>query len=270
MVKIGKKVGFLGSGKMAEALIRGMLRKGIIDKNDVICFDIKQERLDYIHQECGVRITHSNEEVIKEAGIVFLAFKPQNFPDAVAGLSTYVESNQIIISIMAGILIDDIQRHMPGKVVRVIPNTACLIGETAAGYAVGENVSEVDTALVETMMSAVGIAHRVSENDINAVTGLSGSGPAFVAYLIQAFIDGAAREGLTETVARDLALQTFSGTARLLKEWDMSSQDLIAMVSSPNGTTVAGREVLESSDVAEIIHKTIARAAERSRELAGS
>jgi pyrroline-5-carboxylate reductase len=148
-----------------------------------------------------------------------------------------------------------------------MPNTPSLVGEMAAGYAVGAGTSAEEAESVATLLGTAGVAREVAESDLDAVTGLSGSGPAFVARLIESFIEAGTDLGLDPSLSRDLALKTFRGTAELLTETGMTPDELVQMVSSPNGTTVAGRSVLESSDYRDVLKGSIRRAAERSKEL---
>jgi len=252
---------------MAEALIGAMLGSGLVRAGQVICSDVSDERLRMVAEKHGVRTTGENGEVFRKAEIVFLAFKPQNFPAAVEGLEGMVRREQLIISIMAGVRMERIRRYLPGRIVRVMPNTACLVGKMAGGYTVSPEVEAGDRAKVQRLLEVAGTAVEVTEEQLDAVTGLSGSGPAFVSYLIEAFIEAGMAEGLTKEVARRLALETFVGTAVLLEAWELEPEELIKMVSSPNGTTVAGRAILEDSTVKEVIVRTIRRATQRSREL---
>ena len=148
-----------------------------------------------------------------------------------------------------------------------MPNTPCLVGEMAAGFAVGKNVKDREIKIVEEILNSAGKAFYLKEELLDAVTGLSGSGPAFVARLIEYFIEAGENEGLGKDIAAELALQTFKGTAKLLQESGMTPDELVKIVSSPGGTTVAGREVLENSDVKDILIKTVKKATERSKEL---
>jgi pyrroline-5-carboxylate reductase len=261
------RIGFIGSGKMAAALLSAILESKTAGADEVICSDAATERRQEIQSRYAVKVTESNREVMENSELTVLAFKPQNFPEAVAGLASVVQPEQIIVSILAGVRIEQIHRHLPGRAVRVMPNTGCLVGEMAAGFAVGPGVTPADRERVRAILECAGTAVEVEEEKLDAVTGLSGSGPAFVAYLIDSFIQAGVTAGLTETAARDLSLKTFGGTARLLREQELTPQELIEMVSSPGGTTVAGREILESSDIHEVIKQTVRRAAERSREL---
>lgn len=261
------KIGFIGSGKMASALASAILREKICTPEQMICSDILEGPLQQIKQRLGIEITLENIEVIRKSDVVFLAFKPQNFPEAILDVQEAIREDQIILSIMAGVRIKNLQQHLKGKIVRVMPNAACLTGQMAAGYAAAKNLTQSDLEQVEQLLNSAGVALQVNEEQLDAVTGTSGSGPAFVARLIDYYINAAVQSGLPHDVARKLTLQTFLGTATLLKEWDMPPQELIDMVSSPNGTTVAGREVLESSDIKAIIEATILRATQRSKEL---
>lgn len=267
MADNGLKIGFIGAGKMANALAAAILRGRLAQSQDIICSDPLSERLNTLQKQLGVMVTQDNQEVFRRSDVVVLAFKPQNFPEAIEGMESVVRPEQIIISIMAGVRIARIQQYLPARLVRVMPNTPCLVGEMAAGFAVAENVTETDLKTVRAILQPAGVALQVPEQQLDAVTGLSGSGPAFVAYLIENFITAGISEELQEETARQLALKTFAGTARLLSEWDLSPRELIEMVSSPGGTTVAGREILESSNVKDSIINTIKRAAQRSREL---
>ena len=261
------KIGFIGCGQMAQAMIGAFIEGKVVTSSQVICSDINQGSLDIAKNKYGVSVTTDNNQVFGNADVIFLAVKPQMFVDAVAGCRNMVNAEHLIISIMAGVTIAKIREVLPAPVARVMPNTPCLIGQMAAGYAVGDNVPADKLDYVVKLLSCTGLAIKVEESDLDAVTGVSGSGPAFVAYLIQQFIDGGVKEGLSPDQARELAIMTFIGTGSLLKEKNLSPDELIKMVSSPNGTTVAGREVLENSNVPEIISNTISRAAQRSREL---
>ncbi|OQA02029.1 MAG: Pyrroline-5-carboxylate reductase [Planctomycetes bacterium ADurb.Bin412] len=261
------RIGFIGSGKMSAALMGAILRGRLTDAKNMICSDISPAQLDNVKKEYGVQIAADNAQVLAESNVVILGFKPQNFPQAVENLKNLVRPEQIILSILAGVRIEKIRNYLPGRVIRVMPNTACLVGQMAAGFAAAPDVTAEDLETVQKILNCAGLALQVQEEELDAVTGLSGSGPAFAAYLIQSFITAGVKAGLDKEVARKLTLQTFRGTACLLQQWNMSPEDLIQMVSSPRGTTVAGREILESSDVRQVIERTVVRAKERSLEL---
>jgi len=197
--------------------------------------------------------------------LTFLAVKPQVMA---AALEPLAETRNLMVSIAAGLSLSWFRERLPqARVVRVMPNTPALAGEMAAAYAPGPGVTPEDLALVKGVLEAAGRAVLVSEELMDGVTGLSGSGPAFFARIAQAFMAAGQELGLSPEDARVLTLQTMKGTAVLLEKTGMSPDELVTMVSSPNGTTVAGREVLEASDMSRIIGDTVKRAAARSREL---
>ena len=260
------KIGFIGSGNMAKALMKGILDKNVCSKDDLISSDIFPEALERIKNDFRIRVTEDNNEVIQNSEIIFLAVKPQVMNKVLEEFENY--NDKTFISIAAGIQIKKIEEVLKNtKIVRVMPNTPCLVGEMAAGYTCNDKLNEEDKKNVKKILESSGIAFEMEESKLDAVTGLSGSGPAFVARLIESFTEAGVKNGLEKDVAYALSLKTFLGTAKLLEEMKLEPAELVKMVSSPNGTTVAGREVLESSDYKEIIEKTISRAKERSEEL---
>ena len=257
------KIGFIGAGNMAYALAKAISRKKLAAAINV--FDINKKRIDLFRKEFNAGIKQSNKDVAADSDVVFLAVKPQVIDEA---LDEIKETGKLVISIAAGITLKHIESKLTkARVVRVMPNTPCLVGEMAAGFAVGEKVTGKDALLVEEILNSAGKAFLLKESLLDAVTGLSGSGPAFVARLIEGLVEGGVKSGLNHDIATELALQTFKGTAQLLIEYGMSPEELIKMVSSPGGTTVAGRKVLEGSDVKEVLIKTVKEATKRSKEL---
>ena len=262
-----ESIGFIGAGRMGFALAKGI--RGRFPDTVVHVADPKPERVELFRREFGAVQVHAEARgVAEKAAVVFLAVKPQDCASVLPGLA---RTGALLISIVAGLSIARLEQALPqARVVRVMPNTGCLVGEMAAGYAFGRRVSPADGAAVRRLLDCVGRSVRVEEELLDAVTAVSGSGPAFVARLVQAFIEAGDRLSLPRPTARELVLQTFRGTARLLQETGMEPEELVAMVSSPSGTTEAGRAVLEASDLKEVIFRTVEAAARRSRELAGS
>jgi len=258
------KIGFIGAGNMAFALVKAIKSAGLA--SSIIASDISDERLDFIKEQTRIKTTKDNKEVLDNSDIIFLCVKPQVIDQVLDEIQGRVK-NKLIISIAAGVKLKKLESKLNAKSVRVMPNTPCLVGEMAAGFAVGKKVKEDDIALVEELLNSAGKAFLLKEKMLDAVTGLSGSGPAFIAYLLEGLIEGGVKQGLSRDVASELALQTALGTAKLLLESGMSTNELINMVSSPGGTTVAGRKVLENSNIKEILKKTVEAAAKRSREL---
>jgi len=261
------KIGFIGCGKMAEALIKGIIDSKITGNNDIYASDRNKERLEHIKKETKINVFDDNKKVVDNSDIIFLAVKPQNMDELLDEIKDKIK-NQLIVSIAAGITIKKIESKLKDKrIVRVMPNTPCLVGEMAAGFSLGKKCNDKDAMLIEKILNSAGKAFLLKEEMLDAVTGLSGSGPAFIAYLLEAMIEGGIKSGLDKDIAIELALQTAKGTAKLLQETGMTTKELIEAVSSPGGTTIAGREILEKSDVKDIIIKTIKKAAERSKEL---
>ncbi len=257
-------IGFSGAGNMGLALAEAM--SGRFPDYRYHVFDAAEERSSLFKQAIPQSMVHTGNRSLADAvDILFAAVKPQVIDTVLKEFAAY---DGILVSIAAGITLERLQTAVPAaRVVRVMPNTPCLVGKMAAGFSPAAACSEEDTACVASLLSAAGTAVRLDEELLDAVTGLSGSGPAFVARFIEGFIEAGISLGLDRKAARDLSLKTFAGTAELLAEKEYEPEELVQMVSSPGGTTVAGREVLENSDCIAIIEKTIQRAAERSKEL---
>lgn len=257
------RIGFVGAGNMAEALISAILKNKMA--KSIIASDISSKRLQYMKKRFGIRTTEDNQEVISNSDIVILAVKPQVIDNVMEDIK---ETDKLIVSIAAGVTIKALESKLrKARVIRVMPNTPCLIGEMAAGFSRGSRAKDSDILAVEDILNSAGKAFYVNEESLDAVTALSGSGPAFIAQLLDWMIEAAKKQGLKEDIARELAYQTVIGTGRLLKEKGLSPKELIDMVSSPGGTTVAGRNILENSDVKDVLAKMIEAAAKRSREL---
>ncbi|MBI9101189.1 MAG: pyrroline-5-carboxylate reductase [Spirochaetales bacterium] len=259
-----KRTGFIGAGNMAFAIA------GAISDNDesavIVPYDIDKERLSLFEKKLShVELGTDPLQVVNSCDVTFLAVKPQVMAEVIAPLK---DTSGLIVSIAAGIPISFFEKAMPkARVVRVMPNTPSLVSEMAAGYTPGQFATKKDMALVRSLLETAGKVVKVREELMDGVTGLSGSGPAFFAIIAEAFMEAGTDLGLNPEFARVLTLQTMKGTAMLMEEKDMLPRELVNMVSSPNGTTVAGREIMESSDIKKIIKDTVKRAAERSREL---
>lgn len=249
---------------MAEALIRAMVTTEDVDLS-IIASDIMEDRLALMDTIEGVTATPHNKEVVANSDVIFIAVKPQMI-DAI--LEEMKEFEKLVVSIAAGIGLEQLESGLPtARVVRIMPNTPCLVGEMAGGFALGSRASEEDAQLLLKLTSNAGRIYQLDESLMDAVTALSGSGPAFVAYIVKAMADAGAMQGLPEDVALELAVQTVMGTGKLLRDMKLDPDTLITMVSSPGGTTVAGRDVLENSDVKEVLENTIKAATERGKEL---
>jgi pyrroline-5-carboxylate reductase len=261
------RIGFIGSGNMAQAMIKAILDKGISDSQGLIASDKNEEKLKEVGKQLEIEVTPDNNEVVKKSDITFVAVKPQDIEAVLKEIKDSITQNKILVSIAAGVRLDSMVKILGSKkIVRIMPNAPCVVASMAAGY-VCRNLTENEKSTIQIIFDSFGTAIELPEEMLDAVTGLSGSGPAFVAYFIQAFKEAGIENGLSEDVSYKLALKTFEGTAKLLYERKINPDELIKIVSSPGGTTIAGRDVLENSDVKEILNKTVKRATERSREL---
>jgi pyrroline-5-carboxylate reductase len=262
------KIGFIGAGKMAEAMMTGFIARQAVGADDILAADVSGERLEEISRRHGIRITLDNAEVVRDSRVCVLAVKPQQLDEVLRVLATGFTQDHLIVSIAAGKTTGHIESLLPrGRVIRVMPNIACLAGEGMNVFTRGRRATGEDAEQVARLLRCCGQAAELPETLFDAVTALSGSGPAFFAYLLDRFVDGAVKEGMPRDQALLLATQTMLGTARLLMEKRWEPAELAAAVTSAKGTTAAGREVLETPAMAEVLGRTIEAAAKRSREL---
>jgi pyrroline-5-carboxylate reductase len=269
VMSLEHSIAFVGAGNMAGALIRGLVGTGTVSAEQIIAADPDAARLGALASELGVRITTQNAEAVAEANVIVLATKPQVFAHVLPGVSAAFDPGALLISIAAGISTRVIERAFPSgsRVVRCMPNTPALVGAGATAIAAGTNATEADLDLTELLFRSVGIALRVPEDQIDAVTGLSGSGPAYVFAMVEALRDAGASEGLPEDTALQLASQTVFGAARLLLEEGEAPEILRARVTSPGGTTQAGLDALAAADFAAVVRAAVRAATLRSVEL---
>jgi pyrroline-5-carboxylate reductase len=265
------RVGFLGAGKMATALARGWLTARLVSADHVLAGDPVSEVRHTFTNQTGIGTTSDNREVVTQSELLVVAVKPQNMPALLAELRPVIKEHHLIVSIAAGVTLRQLQEGVGAtrRVVRVMPNTPCLVGASASAFAAGEHATSDDVALVQQLMQAVGRVIQLPETMLDAVTGLSGSGPAFVYLVIEALSDGGVRAGLPRDVATTLAAQTVLGSARMVLETGSHPAVLKDAVTSPAGTTVAGMQVLENAAVRGALIDAVIAATERARELAG-
>eukprot|EP00534_Pseudo-nitzschia_fraudulenta_P001307 CAMPEP_0201118398 /NCGR_PEP_ID=MMETSP0850-20130426/2579_1 /ASSEMBLY_ACC=CAM_ASM_000622 /TAXON_ID=183588 /ORGANISM="Pseudo-nitzschia fraudulenta, Strain WWA7" /LENGTH=283 /DNA_ID=CAMNT_0047383587 /DNA_START=65 /DNA_END=916 /DNA_ORIENTATION=- len=263
-------VGFMGCGMMASALMGGLVSEKLVkDPSSITCSDVWKPSVEKAAGK-GYSATESNEEVCKNAkDAIVIAVKPNVVGD-VCGDIRKVESDALIISIAAGITLETLEGHLPGRrVVRVMPNTPCLVGEAASGYAMGKLCVDNDREIVQNLLGAVGVAKEIKEILLNAVTGLSGSGPAYVYQFIEALADGGVRSGLPRAVAMELAAQTVKGAAEMVLKTGEHPGKLKDNVTSPGGTTIAGVEALEKGGFRATAISAVTAATKRSMQLGG-
>jgi pyrroline-5-carboxylate reductase len=268
-MSVDHTIAFVGAGNMAGALIRGLIGTATVPAERIIAADPDQDRLSALRSELGIRVTGDNAEAVRDATVVVLATKPQVFEEVLPGIAAAVGADALLVSIAAGISSRDIEHAFPegSRVVRTMPNTPALVGAGATAIAPGSRATDDDLDLVETLFRSVGIAVRVPEEQIDAVTGLSGSGPAYVFAMIEALRDAGTREGLPEETALRLASQTVFGAARLLLDQGETPEVLRERVTSPGGTTRAGLDALETMGFADTIRGAVRAATRRSVEL---
>jgi len=263
----GYTLGFVGAGNMAEAIARGAIDKGVLSANAMIASDPSAPRK-AVFESLGIKVVDSNAEVIAQSDQVMLAIKPQVLPALAVELSEHGRDDQVLISIMAGIgsakLCDAVGK--PARVVRVMPNTPMMVGLGMSGLAVGEHAQPGDESLAMKLFGAAGEVVRVDEKLMDAVTAVSGSGPAYVYYLAEAMQQAAEDMGLGEH-ARLLVSQTLVGAARMLMDSPDSAAQLRRKVTSPGGTTAAAIEHMEANKVKQVISDAVKAAEARGKEL---
>jgi pyrroline-5-carboxylate reductase len=265
------KVGFLGAGRMATALAKGWLRADLLRAGGCRASDPLESARQAFTAETGCPVGADNREVVAASEVLVLAVKPQSMPALLEEIRSY-SGGRLIISIAAGITLRQLTSGLgPNcRLVRVMPNTPCLIGCSASGYSPGNNATTEDIALVDRLLNAVGVAFRLPEHLLDAVTGLSGSGPAFVYLMIEALSDGGVRVGLPRDVATALAAQTVLGAAKMVLETKSHPGVLKDMVASPGGTTIAGLHALERGGVRGALMDAVEAATRRAVELGES
>ena len=263
------KIGFLGAGKMATALARGFLRAGLSSPAELIGSDPYEVARGAFAKETNARVTASNVEVGRSANVLLLAVKPDQVGDVLAEIRPHFTENHLLISIAAGVPLARMETALPAgaRVVRVMPNTPAFVGASASAYALGKAAKSEDGELTQRLFSSVGLALQVKESLLDAVTGLSGSGPAYAFVIIEALSDGGVAAGLPRDVATRLAAQTLLGSAKLLLETGQHPGALKDMVTSPGGTTVEGLHELEKAGVRGALMNAVRAAAEKSRRL---
>jgi pyrroline-5-carboxylate reductase len=267
----GMKVGVIGGGKMGGALVAGMIARGLVAGPAVVVADTDEARLAELAGAYGVTVTADNGAAVRGAALLILAVKPQNMAEVLTGIRDAVTPAVLVVSIAAGIATGFIEGHLGAgvRVIRVMPNMPALIGEGAAALCRGTLATAEDMRLALAVFSAVGIALEVKEGLLDAVTGLSGSGPGYAFLIIEALADGGVRMGLAREVALKLAAQTFLGAARLCLKGEHHPAVLRDMVSSPGGTTLAGLKALEDGKLRATLMAAVEAATHRSAELGG-
>lgn len=263
----GVKIGFIGAGNMGSAIIRGLMGTSRVARENLSYYDPDPARQAEM-EALGVAAALDNPEVM-HARVVVLAVKPQLMAGVLAGIREFARPWHLIISIAAGVPLSALEAAFPeSRVIRAMPNTPTLVGAGVAALATGSRATPEDLDLARELFAAVGQAVVVEENLMDAVTGLSGSGPAYVALFIEALADGGVKAGLPRSLAHSLAVHTILGAAKLCLEEELHPGMLKDLVASPGGTTIEGLHVLEQGGFRGLVMSAVAAAAARSKELA--
>lgn len=265
----GRTIGFIGAGNMAEAMIRGLLEAKLVTADQVVASDIVEAKRQQVHLRYGIQIVTEARDAGLKASILVLAVKPQDMEAALQGIAPSVDHTKTVISVAAGITMAFIADRLPVKtrIVRAMPNAPALVLAGVAGIAKGEHATAEDLQIAEAIFAAVGKAVVVEEKHLDAVTGLSGSGPAYVFLFIEALADAGVQVGLARDVAGLLAAQTVLGAAKMVLESGRHPAELKDMVASPGGTTIAGLYALERGGLRGTLIEAVEAATIRSREL---
>ena len=267
---MSRRICVLGAGKAGEALVAGLLSSGWAKPADIVATARHQERIDDLSERYGIEGTLDNVAAVKGAEVVVIAVKPQDIEALLGDVGDALEASQTVLSIAAAIPTELIERHVGDgiPVVRAMPNAPVTVHEGMAGVTGGANATEEHIALAEEVLGSVGRSVRVDEAYMDAVTAVSGSGPAYFALLAESMIEAGILLGLSREVSTDLVVQTMLGTAKLLRDEKMHPVELREMVTSPGGTTISAIRELEQAGVRAAFLNAIQAAMKRSRELA--
>jgi pyrroline-5-carboxylate reductase len=263
-----RTIGFIGAGNMAAALIEGLLHGGILPHR-IAASDVKTERLAELNEKQGIRTTRDNRALLRESDVLVLSVKPQVMDKVLTELGGDVRPEHLVVSVAAGVPIDALEARLPAgsRVVRAMPNTPATVRAGATAIAAGAHASEDDMRIARELFEAVGRVVVLDESLLDAVTGLSGSGPAYIMVLIEALADGGVKVGLHRDTALLLAAQTVFGSAKLLLESGEHPGRLKDMVTSPGGTAIAGLHTLESGALRKTLIDAVEVATKRAAEL---
>ncbi len=264
-----RRLGFLGAGNMSAALIKGLLHGEVLPPARILASDVKAERLEQMHNAHGIRTTMDNHQLLRESDVVVLAVKPQVIDKVLTEVGRDVRADQVVISVAAGVPIEALESRLPpgSRVVRSMPNTPATVQAGATAIAAGAHANADDMRIARELFEAVGRVVVLDEGLLDAVTGLSGSGPAYVMLIVEALADGGVKVGLHRDTALLLAAQTVFGSAKLLLETGEHPGRLKDMVTSPGGTAIAGLHTLESGALRKTLIDAVEAATKRAAEL---
>jgi pyrroline-5-carboxylate reductase len=268
-MSIDKKIAFLGGGNMAEALIKGLIAATASRPEQITATDVAAERLEYLKKTHGIAVSKDNADAVKNAAVVILSVKPQVIDAVMSEVASVTDASKLVISIAAGVTISRMEKALTARprVIRVMPNTPALVLAGAAALSAGTSATNDDVALAQQIFGSVGRSVVVEEKLMDAVTGLSGSGPAYVFTIIEALADAGVKTGIPRQLALELAAQTVFGAAKMVIETGEHPGKLRDMVTSPGGTTIAGLHELEKGKLRATLMNAVEAATARSKEL---
>ncbi|MBM4762210.1 pyrroline-5-carboxylate reductase [Bacillus sp. B15-48] len=264
------KLVFIGAGSMAEALISGITETGLLNGNNIwVTNRHNEEKLDQLKKQYGVNTSYNYDELFTNADAVILAMKPKDAASAIQTFKSYLSNHLLIISVLAGVSIATIETvaEKPVAVVRAMPNTSAAVNKSATALAFNPKVTEVQKNISRQLFDTVGFTAFVNENQLDAVTGLSGSGPAYFYYIIEAMEKSAIELGLEQKLAKDLIIQTLRGAADMVEKSNKTPEQLRLEVTSPGGTTEAGISILNKFEVQEAFSSCVKEAAAHSQKM---
>lgn len=263
-----KSIAFIGCGKMGEAILNGILNKKLYKQKNIFFFDPSKKQVSYLRKKYEINPVKNNVDLVKKSQVVILAVKPQVMRETLKEIRNVIKS-KLVISVAAGIEIKTIQKILgiKTKIIRVMPNTPCLIGRGISVLCFSKTVNNNEKKMAGDIFVSMGKILKLDEKYFNPVTALSGSGPAFIYRIVEAFIEAGRSLGLNENISKELATETFIGAVSMVKKSKKKINELVEDVSSPGGTTVAGRKILEKSSYKKIIEDTIKAAKKRAEEL---
>ncbi|WP_182188186.1 pyrroline-5-carboxylate reductase [Pectinatus frisingensis] len=262
------KIGFIGGGAMAEAIVCGITSQNLLPEKNVFVSDHKASRCEYLKNKYNINAYVGSDNFIKNVDVLILAIKPQTAKKAIDEIKNTVNPTTMIISIVTGLTLSVLEKSFPqNPVVRVMPNTPMAVGAGMSAISLGSHVNETNSVTAEKIFAAAGAAIIVEEKLMDAVAGLSGSGPAFIFIIIDALSDAGVKAGLKRDAAIKLAAQTVLGSAKMVLETGLHPAQLRDQVTSPGGTTIEGVQVMEEHGVRGALIDTVTAAVAKSRSM---
>ncbi|MEC2072795.1 pyrroline-5-carboxylate reductase [Alkalihalophilus marmarensis] len=267
---IQQNVAFIGAGSMAEAIFAGLIKQKMVAAENIYVTNRSNlDRLNHLKETYGVQTSTNKEEILKKADVVILAMKPVGVKDSIEEIRSFTSENQLFLSVLAGITTEYISELLghDAPVIRIMPNTSAAVGSSATMIAAGDGVTKDQLTIAEELFKSVGMVKTVPEHDIDSLTAIAGSGPAYMYYLVEGMQQSLEELNLDQDLGEEVILQMMQGAIDLMKSTDKSPRELYQNVKSPGGTTEAGLNVLEDNDYQDIIIECIKGAAKRSRDI---